>query len=256
MIQFLLTATLLASPSNAIEEYQAGLDARANSLRAREHFQNAAVAFEEQWDAGDRSPTIARNMAQSRLLAGDLGRAISDYRRGLIASPHDRGLQAGLDYAREQIAWPISNDPESSLANREPDSPLDRLALSWTQVAWCSIVLAAVGWFLLVRGWITSRRGWLTAGCLAILLATVSGAWLAWEDHRLRTHWAVPTVVVLSATDLRSGNSDEYPRRVDVRLPAGMELRKVGERGGWFQVELPDGTPGWVSGAMAVEVTS
>ena len=47
-------------------------------------------------------------------------------------------------------------------------------------------------------------------------------------------------------TELRTGNSDEYPRRQDARLPAGVELKVLNERGGWLHVELANGVAGWV----------
>ncbi len=50
------------------------------------------------------------------------------------------------------------------------------------------------------------------------------------------------------------GNSDEYPRRVEGRLPAGVELRVLGERGGWLHVELADGSAGWVPSSRVAVV--
>ncbi len=248
MIALLFTATMIASPVSAADKYRAGLESRADAVEARLHFLLAAEEFERAWNAGERTPEIARNMAQSRFLAGDLGRAIRDYRRGLRMAPHDRELQQGLNAVREQAA-----DRASSLVPNEAQF-LPVRGVSWYRLAWGAIALSAIGWFNLVRGWKASRRGLLGVGLGTILVASAIGGWLGCEDYRLRLHWAEPTAVVVSATDLRSGNSEEYPRRLDVRLPAGTELRVLGERGGWLQVELPDGTPGWMSSSFVVEV--
>ncbi|MSR52104.1 MAG: SH3 domain-containing protein [Gemmataceae bacterium] len=248
MIALLFTAAMIASPVSAADKYRAGLESRADAVEARLHFLLAAEEFERAWNAGERTAEIARNMAQSRFLAGDLGRAIRDYRRGLRMAPHDRELQQGLNAVREQAA-----DRASSLVPNEAQS-LPVRGVSWYRLAWGAIALSAIGWFNLVRGWKASRRGLLGVGLGTILVASAIGGWLGCEDYRLRLHWAEPTAVVVSATDLRSGNSEEYPRRLDVRLPAGTELRVLGERGGWLQVELPDGTPGWMSSSFVVEV--
>lgn len=248
MIALLFTATMIASPVSAADKYRAGLESRADAVEARLHFLLAAEEFERAWNAGERTPEIARNMAQSRFLAGDLGRAIRDYRRGLRMAPHDRELQQGLNAVREQAA-----DRASSLVPNEAQF-LPVRGVSWYRLAWGAIALSAIGWFNLVRGWKASRRGLLGVGLGTILVASAIGGWLGCEDYRLRLHWAEPTAVVVSATDLRSGNSEEYPRRLDVRLPAGTELRVLGERGGWLQVELPDGTTGWMSSSFVVKV--
>ena len=55
-------------------------------------------------------------------------------------------------------------------------------------------------------------------------------------------------------TDLRTGNNDEYPKRLDPRLPAGVEMKVLGERGGWLHVELSGGAVGWVPRARVAEV--
>src|SRR5262245_40012708 len=90
--------------------YRTGIDARVDAARARPHFVRAAELYESIWDEGNRSPAIARNMAQCRLLAGDLGRSIRDYRRGLREVPHDADLRLGLAFAREQVPYPVGGD--------------------------------------------------------------------------------------------------------------------------------------------------
>ena len=254
MIGLLFSATMIASPPSAADEYRAGLESRADAVQARLHFLRAAEEFERAWNSGERTTEIARNMAQARFLAGDAGRAIRDYRRGLRLAPHDRELQQGLNSVRDRIAYPLASDRGTSLSPIETRSALDRIAVSWHRLAWGAIALSALGWFTLARGWKTSRRGLLGLGLGSIIVAAAFGGWLWWEDHRLRSHWAEPTAIVVSATDLRTGNSEEYARRMAVRLPAGTELRVLGERGGWLQVELPDGTAGWLSSSFAVEV--
>ena len=100
-----LIATIAAAPApsaedliaEARESYRAGLREQADAARAQPHFRRAAESFERAWDAGAQSPAIAGNMAQSRLLAGDLGLCIRNYRRGLQLFPHDLALRNGLD---------------------------------------------------------------------------------------------------------------------------------------------------------------
>jgi hypothetical protein len=248
-------ASVPASPEEADAAYRAGIEARADAARARPQFRRAAEGYEAAWATGPRSPALARNMAQSRSLAGDLAGSIRDYRRGLREFPHDPELRAGLAFARNQVAYPHTGDLADAARLREAETPLDRVPVSFQRLAWAAVVVAAFGWLTLARGWLGARGGLALTGGALILTGASLGAWLWWEDGKLRSRWAEPTAVVTgSGADLRMGNSDEYPKRLDGRLPAGAELKVVGERGGWLHVELAGGAVGWVPKGRVVEV--
>lgn len=233
--------------SEADSAYRAGLEARADAAKARPHFLRAAESYEAIWDASSRTPAIARSMAQSRYFAGDLGRSIRDYRRGLRAFPHDPDLRTGLAFARDQVAYPHIGELAAIARPADPTSPLDRVRIPLVRLAWVAVALSAIGWFVLARAWFTARGGLALFGGALVLAATALGAGLWWEDSRQRARWAEPAAVVVSSgADLRTGNSEEYPKRLDERLPAGVEMKILGERGGWLHVELAGGAVGWV----------
>jgi hypothetical protein len=234
------------SRAEAAAEYRAGLESRDDSARARPHFVRAAEIYESQWANGQRTADTARNMAQARLLAGDLGRAIRDFRRGLGADPHDTGLRRGLQKAREQVAFPLTGDITPAARPREYFSPVDRIGVPLPRLALGVLSLWTIGWLLLGRAWLTCRGGLAILGGAFVLAAILLGAGLLWEHSRARAHWSTPTAVLVTPVELRTGNSDEYPRRIDGKLPAGVEVRFLGERGGWLHVELGDGSAGWV----------
>src|SRR5262245_7966365 len=208
---------------------------------ARPQFLRAAESYEAAWEGGAQTAAVARNMAQARYLAGDLGACIRDYRRGLRRFPHDPHLRAGLAFAREQVLYPHTGDLAEVARPREIGSPLDRIPLSFVQLAGLAVTVAGLGWLILARAWVSARGGLALAGGAMVLVAAVGGGWLWWEDGRRRAHFGEPTAVVVSAIDVRNGNSDEYPRRLDARLPAGVELKILGKRGGWLHVELGGG---------------
>lgn len=240
--------------NEAATAYQAGLASRDDSVVASGHFRRAAETYESLWTQGERTPEIARNMAQARLLSGDLGRSIRDYRRGIRLDPHDGELRRGLTFAREQVAYPLVGDVEKAARPRQADSSLDRLRVSRDRVGLMAIVVASAGWFFLARAWMTRRGGLGAIGGICLGAATLVGGWLLWEDTRLRDREATEAAVIVAPTDLRFGNNEEYSRRIDARLPAGVELRVLGERGGWMHVELADGTAGWIPRERAAVV--
>jgi hypothetical protein len=260
VIAIVLTSVLVASPSASRTEladadaaYREGLETRADAAKARPHFLHAAELYEAAWDSGTRPPSVARNMAQARYLAGDLGACIRDYRRGLRLFPHDPDLRAGLAFARDQVPYPHTGDLADAARPRDLGTSLDRLPVSFVKLAWIAVAVTGVGWLTLARAWVSARGGLALVGGAMLLVATAGGGWLWWQDGCQRAHWEEPTAVVVSATDLRTGNSDEYPRRLDARLPAGAELKILGERGGWLHVELAGGPVGWLPKDHATE---
>jgi hypothetical protein len=223
------------------------MQSRADGAKARQHFLRAAESYEVLWDEGNRTPAIARSMAQSRYFAGDLGRCVRDYRRGLRAFPHDPDLRRGLAFARDQVAYPHVGELAAVARPADPTSPLDRVRIPLVRLAWVAVALSAIGWFVLARAWFTARGGLALFGGALVLAATAIGAGLWWEDSRQRARWTEPTAVIVgTGADLRTGNSEEYPKRLDERLPAGVEMKILGERGGWLHVELAGGAVGWV----------
>lgn len=250
----LLVAIVLANPttgadhlSKATVEYHAGLELRNDSARARLHFVRAAEAFENLWESGQQTPAVARNMAQARFLAGDIGGAIYNYRRGLIVSPLDLDLRRGLDITREQVSYPMTGDVAHAARPRNPTWLFDWVGISRAWLVVAALSIWAIGCLILARAWLVCRSVFAVLGGGLVLSAIIIGVGVAWKEYRAAKHWMSPTAVVVTAVELRTGNSEEYPKRLDGRLPAGVELQILGERGGWLQVELADGSVGWVS---------
>lgn len=228
--------------------YRAGLAERADTEKARQHFARAAklyAAYDGNLWHRYPSPFLCRNLAQSYLLAGDLGRAIAAYRRAMWADWYDRASQEGLAYARSKVAYPLEG-PLAQLARpREQPTVLDwdpwsaDAAVSW---------LYFLGCLALARAWMKRLPAWWAAGGLLLALAGLLYGAVHWESHKRHREWSDRNWVVTVARDtpLRTGNSSEYPLRLDQALPAGVELRRLAERGGWVQVQLTGGPVGWV----------
>lgn len=248
MTSILLFTTLLVPASvqdlkaQAEAEYRAGLEVRDDSAKARRHFARSANLFEEVWESGERNPGLARNLAQARFLAGDYGRSIRDYRRGLRLSPYDHDLRQGIDSVRERAG----GSQTSTSYLQKPTSPVARLGVPMSRLLLFSLGIAAIGWIVLARAWLIARGTLAILGGALVIFAIGVGAVLNWEDRRVQAEWSEPTAVVTIPTELLMGNSDEYPRRIEGKIPVGVEMKILGQRGGWYHVELPDGAIGWV----------
>lgn len=183
-------------------------------------------------------PLSYRWLGHTRLLTEDIPGAIVAYRRGLELDPSDDKLHRALNYARDQVAY-LSPD-------HRPAENLWPYWLSIRRFPWLTFAAYSLGWLALTRWWMIRWRGWLIAAALGFAITAVPaiGTAIEWRD-RARDE-VTPVVVLKSDTVLRSGNGADYAPRFDAPLPRGQEMQRIFDKGGWFQVELPNGVVGWV----------
>lgn len=238
----MIVALLLLSLSSAAppeQEFAHGVTARGNARTAREAFARAAAGFDEAWR---QSPTPERAAARGRahFLAGDVSHSLAAVHAGLALAPYDAELQADLRGVRSTIRYPEPTAPALRVRPFEPSGLRSRVSPwdAFTAAGLCGLV-AVVGSVLALT---TRPRGAVIAAMVGWVGVAACGL-LAWRIATERP----PAVAILSAdTVLRRGNGVSYPPRLTEVLPRGAELRPVGERGGWVQVELPGGAVGWV----------
>ncbi|MBA4188597.1 MAG: hypothetical protein C0467_11405 [Planctomycetaceae bacterium] len=240
-------AELLAAAEQAFTD---GTKLRDDSTKARPAFAQAANGYDELWRRGHHNPDLALNRANAHRLAGNLPAAIVALNGALAVTPWNRPLQVALEDARSAVAYPLTGD---LAAQCRPPATVG-IATRMSQVeAW---LVAGVLWLLacggVTRFAMTRRPAWfLAVGACGVALAVLGGFW--WHDSREREQAERhPLVVLASDVVLRRGNAETYPARVESRLPRGVELRKLAERGGWVQVRLAGGVVGWVPGTAVV----
>jgi len=240
--------------SHAQADFRDGIKARQNpepaGFPAEYFFREAAENYEiMRGEEGIRSSALERSLGHAYFLSGDLARAILAYRRGLRLNPGDPKLETALAYARSRVEYPPS--PTADLMRPEREYwpgwlELHRLGV----VAFATYSIAC----LAVTRWrMTRRRLWLrlAVGAAVIALIPTAGSGVEWL-RQLRDA-ATPVVVLARSEMLRTGNGTEYLPRLDVALPRGAEVRRLFERGGWYQVELSGGPVGWLPRDAVVE---
>jgi hypothetical protein len=236
-----------AQTADVIREIQGRPDPRDSFLRGVERRHDAQLAQQEFREAAKDYELlipvhhVALNRGHAHYLAGELPQAIRAFRDGLDLAPWDADLQRGLATCRAKVAYPmeatpaerVCPDPVASLRNRV--SPADLLAV----VAVSALLLTAG----LARRF-TTEDSWSTPvaalGGIGLLVALVAGIVI---DQQNRAELEHPVGVVATDTVLRSGNGTSFPPRVEAPLPRGAEVRELGRRGGWGQVELPAAPP-------------
>jgi len=225
--------------------------AEANRLYEEGEFAAAAGRYQTLVDTGVEDGRLYYNLGNAYFKAGDLGRAILNYRRAQRLLPRDGDVATNLDLARAQTLDRIEVDGEGAIVG------LVRRALGWFTLDEAAFVALAL-WIVLVGlviGAIFWRSRWrvlLTlAGAVAVLLfvgVLLIGARLL--DERGQP----PVVVVAPEVAVRSGPGDDY--LTEFTLHAGAELRLVERREGWARVALPGDLQGWAKSEAITELSS
>lgn len=226
----------------AEQHFARGVELRGDASQAKREFATAADGFDRLWNRGFQTAPLALNRARAHRLAGDLPHSILALHEGLAVTPSNRSLQDALADARSAVAYPIGSEakfrPEPSFTIGSRMSPQEAFILAGS--VWLVACLAATR-FLMTRNalWL-----WFAGSCVAGLIA-LGVLW--WQDSQLRQADAShPWAIVAEDVVLRKGNALSYPPTIEPRLPKGVEVRVLGERGGWLHVELASGTAGWL----------
>jgi hypothetical protein len=215
------------------------LTGKPGSARAR--FAEAASHYEMLRARGFRSAALFCNQGDACFLAGDLPASILAYRRGLQLAPGDQRLQSHLAQARKQVTHgaPIE-------IGRAPD--VSEWLYLPPQLGMALALLLYYGCWLALAGWWLTRRTWLLGASVFLgALSFVPLCRLALEHQRRQDEAEHPLVVISrDQTELRWGNGNAYPARYPKAARRGVEARCLYERKGWLQIELADGSLGWI----------
>ena len=243
----------------AEESFAEGSVYRSDGLKARAAFARSAIAYDELWQRGYRNPELTLNRAHAHQLAGNLPRAIAALHEGLTVTPWSRPLQVALEEARASVGYPLVGD----LANqcRPHLAPTISSRMSPAEAWWIAGVLWLLACAGIARFTMTRTTWWLIfAGAASVALALLGGVWLHDYRHRQR-ETAEPLLIVSEDILLRTGNSDghgssleAYPARLEPKLPRGVEVRQLWQRGGWVQVRLASGVIGWLPETAVMRV--
>jgi tetratricopeptide (TPR) repeat protein len=207
---------------------------QANKLYEEGKFTDAATAYEKMLRQGQASPALYFNLGNALFKAGQVGRAVLNYRLAEQLAPRDPDIRANLKFARNSVGAA----PMQSWWQRWTS----RLTLNeWTLLTagalWLWLGLLAVGqWRPALRN---SLGGYTaTAGVGAALLALC----LCLESYN---RFAIKLVIVAAREAIvRYGPWNESPNYFTVR--DGMELTVLDAKGEWVQIADRAKRIGWL----------
>jgi len=209
---------------------------QANKLYEEGKFSEAAAAYEKVLQQGEAAPALYFNLGNALFKAGQVGRAVLNYRLAERLAPRDPDIRANLKFARNSAATGAVTTP-SWWQRWTGRLTLDEWTLLTFGSLWLWLGLLTLGqWRPALRKLL---RGYTaTAGVGAALLALCLGL----ESYN---RFAVKSVIVaVPEAVVRYGPWNESPNYFTVR--DGMELAVLDSKGEWVQVSNSAERIGWL----------
>lgn len=235
--------------TEADRRFESALEGRAKgNSSATDDFLAAARAYESVAAMGFQNHALLADAGNAYLLAGDLGRAVLAFRRADLLAPNDRAVRDGLAQARSMIQVAVKKDRR----NRTTDALLAwRPFVSRNAMLVAGLTLYAGAWAVAIARVFSHRHvpGWFGVSCA--VLAGAAGLVLVLD--RRHNDGRSSGVVIADGVTARNGPSGAvYAPTFTTPLRAGVELRIIELRDGWYQVELADRRRTWLP-APAIE---
>ena len=202
----------------------------ANRLFDQGDFQGARSGYDAVVESGHWSANLFYNLGNAEFRLGNKSAAILDYERALVLEPAHPEATANLNLLRGETGAKLPSMPWYGRA-------LSKVPAN--EAAW----IASAAFFglclsLIPRVW--KRRAATLPAAVCALALIWSTSVVGWHASRGET-W----IVTADEAKARTTPADNSPAAA--ALPMGSRVRLLLERGPWLQMQLPDGSAGWIS---------
>jgi len=208
---------------------------QANRLHEEGKYAEAAAVYEQILQSGQVSPAVHFNLGNSYFKAGQLGRAILNYRAAARLSPRDADVRQNLEFARSRVG----EEAPSGLGwlRWTQMLSLNELAVLCLLAWWAWMGLLAYGQFFPPKRDFIRKYAWSASG---LTIAFAIWLWWAWYDQV----GSRPAVVIAKEAVIRLGPFEES--QSDFVLHDGAEVNVKSVKDNWVRVEDFAGRRGWL----------
>ena len=212
-------------------------------------FQTASEKYQLLVDSGVRNSALYRNLGNSYLQQGNLGKAIANYESAKRLNPFDFDAANNLKMTRELLA--DSSEESTSVATGMSFSDGVQRVVSMVP-NWSVLMLFGTGWFTY---WAVNACHWYGSEVpmkfsrrLVVISAALVLFTCGWgiADSRMEVDRGPTAVITSAAVDVRVGCGDEFEINTGMNFQEGASCRVIQKRGDWCQVESANGSEGWV----------
>ena len=223
-----------------------GSDDEAKKLYVR-----AAMHYERIVDAGGiRNAKLYYNLGNAYLLKGDLGRSIVNYRRAEKLDSADADIQKNLAFARSRRIDKVQVQTQRKVMRTLFFWHYD-FSLGARFLTGC-IAFGGLFVFLTLLVWAgrSEVRSGLRAG--AVISFVIAVCFLASVGVESVYEAKQPCgVIIAESVVARQGDGTNYLPSFKEPLHGGTEFELIEQRMGWMEIQLSDGSQGWVPDGSA-----
>lgn len=234
----------------AVAPLPARTKAAADSAYARKDYAAAAAIYEEVLEK-EPSAAVYYDLAGAYFRMDNLPEAILNYERACRLDPSDEDIRFNLELCRNRTADRFGGNGDMFFVTWAK-----RLAASRSYRQWggCAVLAFALGLlsfgFYFFGRFLWLRKAGFSAGAVC-LLAVVAFNVLGYVQYRRFT--GERKGVIFTPTKVHASPSPGARKVRELHEGATVLLLDGAERN-WQQVELPDGTGGWIDRAAMKEV--
>lgn len=244
MKNVLLPILLLASvPATAISRVEAdSLIAQASRTYAAGDHANALALFDSA-NTAFTSPALLYNIGNCHFKLNDIPHAILFYERALRLAPGDADVRTNLELARQNVVDRVNELPAFTLGSTWGKLRGGRDADQWARRSlWACLLLFVILTLAVIARQRTTKRLLFGLGGLLLLGTILSVSFAAFRDRELSDD--SEAIIMSAKVDVRSEPRDNGT--VLFVLHKGTKVSILQQENGWNEVQLANGSVGWM----------
>ncbi len=234
---------MLLAYTRANEYFSQANRVSQQTQEAKELYRLAILNYEKIIEQGGiHNAKLYYNLANSYLLAGDIGEAILNYRRAQRLDGSNPDIHKNLSFARSRRVDKLTATTSKKV--------LERLFFWHWDFSVRTRFLTGGICFALLCLWLTGRVWfvkWQGTGpvctVLFIIFAAMAGSVVV--DQYAESN-NLSGVITADSVIARQGDGQNYPQSFNEPLHEGVEFEVIEQRPGWLHVKLANGENTWV----------
>lgn len=247
ILLFFLPCLAVAQGNEAVTVHT---KAAGDSLYIKNDFAGAIAVYEQILATEGRAADIYYNIGNAYYKSDDIAKAILNYERALLLAPNDDDIKFNLSLAQTKIVDKVS-EPYKIFLAVWVESIINLFAMgTWAVIAIATFILLLLAVLLfLFSNKIGARKTGFIFAILMFVITTFANvaAWHHYDKMTNRTGAIImqPSVTAKSTPD--NSGTDLFVIHEGRKVNITDDTMK-----GWKEIELEDGTMGWVP-ATALE---
>lgn len=216
---------------------------KANALYAKGDYIAAAQEYEMIAQIQGESPRLYYNLGNAYYRSGDLGKAILNYNRALLFSPHYDDARFNLRIAQQKVIDNVDVTSTFFLVQWVNDFGDLLTSNQWAIISLVAFLLMLImGLFYLFARYRNWRKISFNIAIFMLFLSLVSIGFADKQSHKVTNS----TAGIIMDKSVMAKDSPSLNAKDMFVLHEGTKVTIRDDISGWTEVELPDGNAGFI----------